>query len=782
MSKLQAEKLGRTYFETLPTPRSRYLWIDQISINQEDLDERSAQIPLMNRIFASAVYVFGWLGDLDTLGLNGVIEILTRGRYWVSDNPHSTRVSYESMGNAHRELYVLTALLSRQWFRRAWVCQEAIFARRLYLWSGTFFLDWWILYSALQTVSEADLTKMSKFMGSLVRREPTTHLSKKLARMQPMTTEHELLAAAVSDTKIMNNLKAAVSFINGVVQIKQNLGLQCFDPGIVAQPSRSDHIYEEQLATLVTGLIIAPPDKPVTNGLHILDQTSKNSREPPVLVDMPLHLKGEHLSEPFTQAPRNPDQGSNNPWINNSFCNHNLKPLDLSPPVPVSLFSLITRFRDVEASDPRDKVFAFLHLATETPGLQPNYHASVKEVYMGATTLLLDDHNLTVLSYVQDHADTTVPDLPSWVPDFSVPLGQTPFVAHDGSSPYSASGSTIGPANFRLTAIDKKNNTFESILLFGYFLDTVAHLAEPKGCYFTRTANLALKTPKLYPKLPGTNYCRKSRLFLRLAEDPKTCRVEALWRTLIGDYCSNTYPAPVPTGFGFSDWVSVHSHHASHLAGMLDDHFAAVPREIANPGMLALEASQKRKIKAYTKLHVEDPGGYLCLDCTKELWEEKLLTMDKTYTKLLDELNLVPEMCPVRYMPDINRILALAKCTRTVAPHTRLPDPGDPISCPILNAPDHARMKAFENRMREVKTGRRMFSTKTGLMGMGPKSVQEGDEVWVALGARVPYVVRPVGKGFPERTYRLVGEAFVLGYMDGEVLKEKREMQGFGLI
>jgi hypothetical protein len=84
--------------------------------------------------------------------------------------------------------------------------------------------------------------------------------------------------------------------------------------------------------------------------------------------------------------------------------------------------------------------------------------------------------------------------------------------------------------------------------------------------------------------------------------------------------------------------------------------------------------------------------------------------------------------------------------------------------------------------MREVKTGRRMFRTKGDLLGMGPKSVQEGDEVWAILGAKVPFVVRKVDEGREPRRYQLIGEAFVLGYQDGEAVEEKRELKAIGLV
>ena len=122
MSKNQAGEHGMTYLETLPVPRSKHIWIDQVCIDQQNLDERSAQIPLMNKIFASAQYVFAWIGDIDSLGLDGFNVAIARGRDQVFGIQQSAgNISYETIGKVRKDLYALTALLSRLWFRRAWV-------------------------------------------------------------------------------------------------------------------------------------------------------------------------------------------------------------------------------------------------------------------------------------------------------------------------------------------------------------------------------------------------------------------------------------------------------------------------------------------------------------------------------------------------------------------------------------------------------------------------------------------------------------------------------------
>jgi hypothetical protein len=62
--------------------------------------------------------------------------------------------------------------------------------------------------------------------------------------------------------------------------------------------------------------------------------------------------------------------------------------------------------------------------------------------------------------------------------------------------------------------------------------------------------------------------------------------------------------------------------------------------------------------------------------------------------------------------------------------------------------------------------GRRPFVTKGSYLGLGPKDMQSGDVVVIVSGAEVPLILREA----PEGGYKLVGEAYVDGVMDGEAL------------
>ena len=68
------------------------------------------------------------------------------------------------------------------------------------------------------------------------------------------------------------------------------------------------------------------------------------------------------------------------------------------------------------------------------------------------------------------------------------------------------------------------------------------------------------------------------------------------------------------------------------------------------------------------------------------------------------------------------------------------------------------------------------------MFGLGPAAMRQGDMCCVFVGARVPYIVRPMG--IPRR-YGFIGECYLHGFMEGEAVREWRkggvEMEEFNL-
>jgi hypothetical protein len=106
----------------------------------------------------------------------------------------------------------LTARLSRAWFGRAWVVQEAVFAKRLYLWWGTIFLDWWNLVPVVRMLAdEKVVSDMVRTMGNLLRREYDAWLGRKVATFSIKNEERKVPTAGTTDADIRNNIKRAVA-------------------------------------------------------------------------------------------------------------------------------------------------------------------------------------------------------------------------------------------------------------------------------------------------------------------------------------------------------------------------------------------------------------------------------------------------------------------------------------------------------------------------------------------------------------------------------------------
>lgn len=81
----------------------------------------------------------------------------------------------------------------------------------------------------------------------------------------------------------------------------------------------------------------------------------------------------------------------------------------------------------------------------------------------------------------------------------------------------------------------------------------------------------------------------------------------------------------------------------------------------------------------------------------------------------------------------------------------------------------------YINNQRRALHNRRLFLTSKGYYGVGHRSLEAGDICAVFRGANVPFVLRAASSDeqscYAPRCYRLVGEAFIQGYMNGEALE-----------
>ncbi|KAL5319016.1 hypothetical protein ACEPPN_014086 [Leptodophora sp. 'Broadleaf-Isolate-01'] len=67
---------------------------------------------------------------------------------------------------------------------------------------------------------------------------------------------------------------------------------------------------------------------------------------------------------------------------------------------------------------------------------------------------------------------------------------------------------------------------------------------------------------------------------------------------------------------------------------------------------------------------------------------------------------------------------------------------------------------------------RRLMTTNSGNIGMVSGRAQKGDQIWVLLGCSVPVVLRKRGG---EQSCEVIGECYLQGYMQGEIMEESRK-------
>lgn len=106
--------------------RPKNLWVDAICINQNDVEEKSAQVSLMGDIYASATRTTVWLGEKSTRS-DVAMEFIRSLR----GDSHS----YESIADKGLKL-AIAELLGREWWTRIWVVQEALLSRRVIFMCG----------------------------------------------------------------------------------------------------------------------------------------------------------------------------------------------------------------------------------------------------------------------------------------------------------------------------------------------------------------------------------------------------------------------------------------------------------------------------------------------------------------------------------------------------------------------------------------------------------------------------------------------------------------------
>jgi hypothetical protein len=161
--------------------QSRVLWADAICINQEDVEEKTAQVQLMREIYQAAKLVIVWLGE-EAYGSHEAIQMVKRVgegimQYAGQNAPmtasytlHQRLVLERLPGPFDATWAAYWTLLQRPWYSRVWIIQEVASAADVLIVCGADEVSWlnfwsvacYVFYSGLagNTIQLSYLTEL----------------------------------------------------------------------------------------------------------------------------------------------------------------------------------------------------------------------------------------------------------------------------------------------------------------------------------------------------------------------------------------------------------------------------------------------------------------------------------------------------------------------------------------------------------------------------------------------------------------------------------------------
>jgi hypothetical protein len=412
-----------------------------------------------------------------------------------------------------------------------------------------------------------------------------------------------------------------------------------------------------------------------------------------------------------------------------------------------TLLPLLRRFSDRKATDDRDKVYALLGLVGDPSSIVPDYSHDATTVFKNTALGIIETtKSLGVL--MGDLGRKNRQDLPSWVPDWSA--------AYDDLD------------RRRAEDTDNYNATAGSVVYAGCQgdgeLGGIRRYMERLRLEFNRNTNLGLEEfsrPEDYSKVLGTSEWTKyginpgvtfNQMCLESIANYYIVRGGPIWlrdygvilRTpglridivaVTGDVC-----------FSNEDLSSVVPAWATLVAQFSNGDPYGRTGGLGEAFLRTLCADT-----IHPDVHAGGPGYRHITDCDLvniARWAENVLKSSRHRASA--------DVC-MRLFCDI------------ITPASSNP--------PDLNFDLYASIKTAIMR-------RRFFITQMGYIGLGPAGVQPGDELYLLLGGRAPFVLRQSGFHsvpiIPDRPgigsvrrlgHKVIGDCYVHGLMDGEAMQ-----------
>ncbi|ESZ95461.1 hypothetical protein SBOR_4115 [Sclerotinia borealis F-4128] len=387
--------------------------------------------------------------------------------------------------------------------------------------------------------------------------------------------------------------------------------------------------------------------------------------------------------------------------------------------LPIKLIGLMGYISDYQASDPRDRIYSVLGLAADRfLADPPRYQDSVVEVYSSLVKSFIERHqSLDIICFVDrfhglGHSNI-LPALPSWVPDWRVDVQpwMVPAMAAQSGAGY------VG--NFRPTHLQGKNHD-------------------------TFTAGKS-KTPLKYSFSADLQQLNCQGVFMDLVDGIGGLRL------VHGD--ENNEKEGVIKVYQCVNTTAIRKIFET----------STVDSDSSPQDELTSEKASKYMDHIFRCLMLNRRERYLSWD---------LPAMEHSY-KDFQTFCLAAMKTPFDVHPlfldwfERNRHLRIGSHTlEQLCKAAQSPEPKLSTNIDLMDISTHER--GFLSRFRDTTKwmARRLMTTNTEYIGMGPCRVQKGDQVWILLGCSIPLILR---KWEDREGFQVIGECYLHGYMGGEV-------------
>lgn len=158
-----SENAYEVLLELCIAKQKKRIWIDAVCINQDDKDERSQQVAMMDAIYKKATTTLVWLGKdggaakkamemiknivkWRQVRLNKVSCHVDHGRFCMEKNtdPYPLNTDWDAV----------SSLFSATWFTRFWIIQEVVLSKHVHVFLGEYEMCWSHLVKAAHYIKQ----------------------------------------------------------------------------------------------------------------------------------------------------------------------------------------------------------------------------------------------------------------------------------------------------------------------------------------------------------------------------------------------------------------------------------------------------------------------------------------------------------------------------------------------------------------------------------------------------------------------------------------------------